>query len=415
MEIRTISNKISVSGLLTHRDIKPLLAAFHRMVQQLGYHDLTLDLSGCTGAYGSGVLPIAAKVRRYRIAKIDTEIVLPTDPKIQRLFKNTNWAHLLDPLHYPESIYHGSRQMPAVQFRTADEQFAAVNGLMEQTLRSVELDRDQFKALEWAINELTDNVINHAESPIGGLAQLTITHNRTPKRLEFVVADAGIGIPTSLRSTHSKITSDVEALDQAIRQGVTRDKKIGQGNGLFGSWQIAQYSAGSFDVYSGYAAIHSAEESFHIQEQRVPYGGAVVVCTLNVSEKFSIEQALNFEGKPHVPLDIVDTQIEPTSSEQLIFSMKAEAKHGFGSRVAGAPLRIQLKNLATYLGTRRIIIDFSDIPLISSSFADEVFGKLFTEMGPIAFMQTFEFANLDGTVRGLIDRAIQQRMNVGAN
>ena len=59
---------------------------------------------------------------------------------------------------------------------------------------------------------------------------------------------------------------------------------------------------------------------------------------------------------------------------------------------------------------QRIVIDFSGIPLISSSFADEVLGKLFVEIGPVNFAQRFEFRNLDSTVKQLIDKAISQRV-----
>src|SRR6476620_6288661 len=51
------------------------------------------------------------------------------------------------------------------------------------------------------------------------------------------------------------------------------------------------------------------------------------------------------------------------------------------------------------------------IHLISSSFADEVFGKLFLELGPLDFSNKIELKNLDGTVKLLIDKAIIQRMN----
>jgi hypothetical protein len=61
-------------------------------------------------------------------------------------------------------------------------------------------------------------------------------------------------------------------------------------------------------------------------------------------------------------------------------------------------------------GRNKIYIDFEGIPLISSSFADEVFGKLFAEVGPLGFMQKFEFLNLSQTVRQLIDKAIAQRI-----
>ena len=48
--------------------------------------------------------------------------------------------------------------------------------------------------------------------------------------------------------------------------------------------------------------------------------------------------------------------------------------------------------------------------LVLSSYADEVFGKLFIELGPVEFMKKVELKNLDPLVKGLIDRAIMQRM-----
>jgi hypothetical protein len=89
--------------------------------------------------------------------------------------------------------------------------------------------------------------------------------------------------------------------------------------------------------------------------------------------------------------------------------MKKESG-SFGSRPAGTPVRNKLKNLLNMSGSQKVYVDFEGIPLISSSFADEVFGKLFLEIGPLSFMQGFEFINIMKTVRQLIDKAIAQRM-----
>ena len=83
----------------------------------------------------------------------------------------------------------------------------------------------------------------------------------------------------------------------------------------------------------------------------------------------------------------------------------------FGSRVAGTPVRIKLMNLLRMCPGQRIVVDFSGIPLVSSSFADEALGKLFVEIGPVTFAQRFEFRNLATTVKQLIDKAISQRMS----
>jgi STAS-like domain of unknown function (DUF4325) len=59
---------------------------------------------------------------------------------------------------------------------------------------------------------------------------------------------------------------------------------------------------------------------------------------------------------------------------------------------------------------KKIVIDFEGVPLVSSSYADEVFGKIFSGLGPISFTQSFAFKNIDPLVEQLINKAIVQRM-----
>jgi hypothetical protein len=47
--------------------------------------------------------------------------------------------------------------------------------------------------------------------------------------------------------------------------------------------------------------------------------------------------------------------------------------------------------------------------VISSSFADEAFGKLFVDLGPVEFAARVRSLKMESLVRGLIDKAIMQR------
>lgn len=251
----------------------------------------------------------------------------------------------------------------------------------------------------------------HSESPIGGLIQLSTFKNE--KQVQFVVADAGVGIPKTLKQGHPEIISDTDALDKAIREGVTRDKKIGQGNGLFGSYQICSKSRGYFSVHSGHACLEFTEKKgLCIVNEKIPYDGTLVVATIDFTQPKLLEEALRFGGKKYSPVDYVETQYEKSDDGMIRFILKTESD-SFGSRVSGKPVRNKLTNLLRMGGNQKIIIDLADIPLVSSSFADEAFGKLFLEVGPIAFMQKIEFINVMETVRHLIDKAISQRISVG--
>jgi len=406
------ANRVIVQGPLGIADLYGPLVCVHKAINEAGYKDLLLDFSKCTAAFSAPMLALCCQVTNLRISGIDFELILPADTRLTRLFQNANWAHYLDPYKNDLSSFRGYTQIPATKFRSPDEQNRAVNRIVNSILGAIpDIERPDFAALEWSINEITDNVLTHSESNVGGLVQVS-TFQKARKRLEYIVADAGVGIPTTLRATHPNLRTDAEALDRAIREGVTRDKSIGQGNGLFGSYQICSHSRGFFQVVSGYGKlVYSERNGLHVSTEKVPYAGTLVAATIDFSQPHLLEQALQFGGKLHAPVDFIETHYEAEDAERIVFVIKDEAT-SFGSRPAGTPLRTKLGNLAQMCPGQRIYIDFSDIALISSSFADEVFGKLFAELGALSFMQRFEFMNVSQTVRQLVDRAIAQRMAV---
>jgi anti-sigma regulatory factor (Ser/Thr protein kinase) len=406
------SNRIVFHGAFGLGDLLRALAMLHHAVHNAGHHDLILDFSGCTAAFAPPMLAICAQIMRLKASRIDVRLIEPKDPKLARLFRNANWAHFLEPRKNDPSEFKGHTQVPAMQFTNAEEQQRAVNRIVNAILGAVpDLQRKELAALEWSINEITDNVLVHSQSNIGGLVQVS-TFQKTRKRVEYIVADAGVGIPATLRDANPAL-SDAELLEQAIKEGVTRDKSVGQGNGLFGSYQICSLSNGFFQVESGRAKLlFTDRDGLQIRAEKIPYDGTLVAAQIDFSVPELLANALRFGGKPYSPVDFIETHYEQQDSPDLLIAMYNEST-SFGSRVAGTPIRKKLANLARMCPGQRIIIDFGNVTLVSSSFADEVIGKLFAEFGPLAFMQRFELRNVDATVRQLIDRAISQRMSIG--
>ena len=408
LHVSRIDNRIIFAGTFELAHMHFALRDIHQVVQKAGYSDLQLDFSSCTAAYPAPMLALCAQVSKLRQANIDIDVIIPKSDKLRRLFMNANWAHFLAPRRYDPSAFRGYTQVPATQYSNSDDQAKAVNRIANAILGAIpDLERINFSALEWAINELTDNVLVHAKSPVGGFVQVS-TFVRNAKRVAFIVADAGIGILTSLREGFPDLAHDVEALDKAIREGVTRDKSIGQGNGLFGSYQICSHSRGFFQVESGFGKLTFEEPAgLHIGPEPVPYEGTLVVAEIDFSNPALLEEALVFGGRRHTPVDYVDHNYQ--NEKNVVFKISEES-NSYGSRVAGTPLRVKLLNLARMCPEHRIFIDFSNVALVSSSFADEVVGKLFKSLGPLTFMSRFQVAGATPTVQALIDRAIGQRM-----
>lgn len=409
--IERVDNTIVVSGELY--DFHRLLWHLHNIVVKLGYEDVILDLGGCTKAYQSSLLSVCAQVMAYREGGVGVKVVPPEDRKLANLFVNTNWGFFLDPDTFKASTFKGHTRIPAINYRTPDEQQSAVNRIVNVMLGAIpELARSDLAAFEWAVNEITDNVLVHAESPIGGLVQVA-TFEKYRKRVQFVVADAGVGIPASLRSGRPSIGSDTEALDCAIREGVTRDVKVGQGNGMFGTYEICSKSQGDFMIDSGHARLKfNVNTGLSVGKQVIPYSGTLIVATIDFSDPELLAQALRFKGQVHRPIDYVETKYEVDAFGQMVFKLTDEC-FSFGSRVSGKPVRLKLMNLLRMSSGGAVSVDFEGVPLLSSSFADEAIGKLFLQLGPVSFMQRVRLVNMMDTTAALVNRAIAQRMQVG--
>lgn len=406
MTINCQNNKITVSGNTPGDDFRIFCACLHGAIVKSGYQDIVLDFSQCTLIFESFMLSVIPIIAKHRQEGIDFDIILPCDSQLQRLFLNTNWAHFLNPEVYPETDHDSPLHLPASHFSHHTEQYRAVDRIMELILNSLDgLNRGQMKALEWSLNEITDNVLNHSHSPVGGYVQAT-TYSES-KRVEFIVADAGMGIPKSLG-----IKNDTIALERAIQEGVTRNKSTNQGNGLFGSYRVAVFSNGEFEINSSRAFLSAkGDDTLKVRPHTLLYPGTSVRCLIDCTRENLLEEALRFEGKPHDPAhDFIERKYEGETGDNTVLKMRDHTA-SLGSREAGEALKNKIKTLlkSTPPGAR-LEIDFDGIVVVSSSFADEVLGMLFKELGPMTFMSMIELKNVDRTVRGLIDKAITKRM-----
>jgi len=230
--ISRLDNRIIINGEFGIAHFHRLLATLHTATEKLGYKDLVIDFSQCVAAFPGPMLAICSQIVEARDRGIAVRLVLPVAAKLASLFRNANWAYLCDPESHERSKFQGHTHVPATTFASPAEQAGAVASIIDVILGALTgVNRADFAAIEWSLNEITDNVLTHSRAKRGGIVQVA-TFQKMRRRVEFVVCDAGVGIPQTLRETRSDITSDTHALERAVREGVTRDRSIGQGNGL---------------------------------------------------------------------------------------------------------------------------------------------------------------------------------------
>lgn len=404
MGVKSEWNEIIIYGKPGIQDVRYAASAIFQAIQKRGYEDITIDFSQCDNVFERFVLPIVCLANYYRQEfNVSFELKKPTSSKLNALFHNANWSHLIDPTNHEPTTFDGTQHVPAGQFFTPEDHYDAVDRVLDAVLGTLpDLSRDSLTALKWSLDEITDNVLQHADSKVGGFLQAT-TFTQSGC-VEFVVADAGATIPRTLDYRSHK-----QAIERAIQEGVTRNKKTNRGNGLFGAYQIATLSGGSFEIVSGKGLLTAYGENVRFAEERIFFPGTVVASKIDCTQPDLLSRALRFEGKPHSPgFDYIEQIYEKEEGDDLVFQMSNETA-SLGSREAAKAVAVKLENLLKMNPESKITVDFSEVHIVSSSFADEVFGKLFKSMGPLAFMSRVEFQNVDKTVRALIDRSINQR------
>lgn len=406
-QVELRGNLITLYGELSLRSFPYLASKMHQVIRQAGYRDLTFEFTQVTGVYPSVAAPFVALLRYYRQEyAAEFDIKLPRNQMVSQRLKSLNILNYMG-VEKERRMKSNTAEPRVFVFENSDRQYAVVDAILNASLRRMELDRSQLKAVEWAVNEITDNVINHSRSKIGG----AIIASRVPRTeiIEFVVADCGIGIARSLG-----IQDDDRAIESAIQEGVTRNKETNQGNGLYGSFRLAQVSEGAFSIKSGMASLYVDKDSnVKVRRELIPFNGTVVLCQIDCSRQDLIQRALVFNGRAHDPAyDYLEKMHEREGSDPITVNAKDICKT-FGSRESGREARNYLKNVLNSYPAQTICVDLADVNIVSSSYADEAFGKLFVELGPMRYMRTIQLNNSCAEVEVVIDRAITLRSQTG--
>lgn len=175
-------------------------------------------------------------------------------------------------------------------------------------------------------------------------------------------------------------------------------------------------SGGRFQLLSGraYLQVFVDAETGEVHERmahRSPaqlFHGTAAYMRIGLHGTFSLSDALALGGEPYYPTDYVE--LRHADGQGGLHLKVAEEAVGFGSRKAGEQFRTKCKNLLAAEPLQGLTMDWTGVPMISSSFADEAVGRLFRELGPLESGARIRHENMEQIVRQLVERAIIQRM-----
>jgi len=395
---------ISITQLSSPRVVCELLYHLFEATDKKAYTCLVLDFQGCTTAFPNVCAPIAGILEFYQYEK-----------KIEFEFQNVP-RDLGEKVHILNPAVLGSVDMNRVSSLDTVWKFASsleVNDLVTAFVRDVSrrivCEPGLLQGLEWCMNEVMDNVIQHASPTIGmqhGYVMVQV-HEQN-QRVALCVYDYGQGIYNSLKDHALAPKSCVDAITMAIREGVTRDKKIGQGNGLWGLQKIIQLNGGLLTILSGKGCFSFDGKDFLQNSNQISIDqnhlSTTVDFQLNCNKTVSMAEALH-------SFDPVNHRVEQWEDDQtktVSYRLKDQAT-GTGTRQSGERIRNEILNL-TKESSYRIVIDFNGISVVSSSFADELIGKLVVELGFTGFAQRIQLTGMNDFIAPVVNRSVTQRI-----
>lgn len=385
--------------------------AFHQFLDVLSDLDpnrdspqrVLIDLASPRFFSPGGIVPLIALIDDLAAANWEIDVQCPTGDHMAHYWESTGWKAAIhgDPPPKPSSR---TTYTPLESYSKSYELNEIVNTVMDVLSKVTEYPTGVLGSVEWILQEIADNVLVHSQAK--GWVQ---TVSRPEKGLvDLIVVDRGLGILRTLSQAFPQLQSDEEALKLAINQGVTRDKSVGQGNGLAGSIRIAEAMHGWVNIMSGAANLRLFDDGRFDSEVTKPYQGTIVSITLPTNAGVDLSTALwGYE-----PMRVFETT--HVTTDGILFKLIEETT-GFGNRGSGEEVATKLRNIALTFPDDRVIIDFTGIDVPSASFLDEFLAKTIKSEGVATFFRRFQLENMNSFVQRTADEVIAQRLSESKN
>jgi len=157
-----------------------------------------------------------------------------------------------------------------------------LSSIMIQNFESLsDSDKKDLKNyIQYLFIELMNNVADHSHSSVGGYAMAQ--YFPTGKKIQFVVADRGIGFLENMQLNFASVSTEEQAIFKALEKGITstRQKMYGKeknaGYGLYAMFEILKMTGGKFVIISNDTLVRYETGDFTVVPLEHNWKGVVV-------------------------------------------------------------------------------------------------------------------------------------------
>lgn len=275
---------ISLEGNLNDDspDMHTLLRALDDAHRTTSDRKWRLNLRGCRYLGPWAVSVIAAAFDEGRRLEQNPRVVLPdSPPQLQSYCLFSGLAHRVGKGSIPTPEHPESETIPLEAFRTAS--WDRSNRIIRLLNRHTHLAEDVEDQVRTCVQEVTQNIVDHAESPIGGIMSARYLSDSAEVRVGIV--DRGVGILNSLRTKYPDIRTARMALQRVIEgQYSARSRPNNMGLGISNLFELVRHARGRIAVFTGdhFAEIHQPDQPVTFRDLGCVFPGTAVFFSLPV-------------------------------------------------------------------------------------------------------------------------------------
>ena len=399
VNVDRVGSQITVYALNHPRVVTAFISNIRDGLKK-GYQSFSIHFSVADQVFPCAIVPLTGIIEYLRRTGIEIEV--KDNGFIDQFQIDSPHKYSSDNGHVLNKVWC---------FENSTDVCLLVDSIIEALAKEDKFYKGQLDTIEWSLNEVMDNVIQHSKAEIG---YVMIQIHKSRQVIAITVFDFGQGIYKSLLNTKHNPRSAADAITLAIREGVTRDNSVGQGNGLFGLYSIVNKGKGTLYITSGGGSYMLNEGQSKVYE-RIPTISRENPCTtidfrLDYSLDLSINKAIIIKGKEHVIQSLRTEAFENLESTYYTYLIKERAE-GTGTRESAERVKNDIANILVS-DPKPVILDFTGVEVISSSFADELIAKLFMEFGLFQFNVMFKLKGLDSGQQRILQKSVLQRIFV---
>jgi uncharacterized protein DUF4325 len=281
------------------------------------------------------------------------------------------------------------RTSPLARIRSSKD----IQTFADSTLRILSVpDEDVAGAVKYSLIELMRNVVQHAASPIGGLA--AAQYFPKADHVQIVVVDTGVGLRATLQPKYPGVKDDTRAVRLAALPHVSGTfppaayggMQENAGLGLFFIRQIAFRSGGHFFLASGTALADvwgtvAGEEKRRYVFTSEGWPGTFAVIQLrgrsivDFSQLLEVCRQLAAEARRDPSRASLDFLAEPIQMPEVLCMSVRE----FAEDVETAAVRRDQSIIPTLRKGEIVILDFEGLSFVTQSFVHALLYKVFRD------------------------------------